>query len=204
MMQAGDSSFAGRTVLVTGASRGIGRATAILFAAKGASVCVNYRKDSSGADDVVKYIRESGGCALPFRADITDLDGCCRLVDTVERELGPIQVLVNNAAAFHRTPFLDVSPEEFDRLLSTNLRGPFFLSQITARQMAVRKKGCIIHISSILAGVAIRERTAYCASKGAIESLTQAMALDLIRYQIRVNAVAPGLIETEALIDSFH
>lgn len=176
----------------------------MLFAARGASVCVNYSKDSAGAEGVVKSIQERGGFALPFRADITDLDGCRRLVETVERELGSIQVLVNNAAAFQRTPFLDVSLEEFDRLLSTNLRSPFFLSQITARQMAARKKGCIIHISSILASLAIPERTAYCASKGAIESLTQAMALDLIRYHIRVNAVAPGLIETESLIDSFH
>jgi NAD(P)-dependent dehydrogenase (short-subunit alcohol dehydrogenase family) len=126
------------------------------------------------------------------------------MVEMVEGGLGPIDVLINNAAAFQRAHFLEVSLEEFDRLFATNLRGVFYLSQLTARRMASRRKGCIVHISSILARQAIPERTVYIATKGAIESLTRAMALDLARFNIRVNAVAPGLIQTEALISSFH
>ena len=199
-----ESILTGQIVLVTGASRGIGKATAELFAARGAIVAVNYCRDAAGASQTVEAIQKSGGSALSIQADVAVPADCERLVDTVEGKLGPIQVLVNNAAAFQRTPFLELTLEEFDRLLATNLRGVFYLSQLAARQMAVRNRGSIIHISSILARQVIPGRTAYCASKGAIESLTRAMALDLARYNIRVNAVAPGLIKTEALIASFH
>jgi NAD(P)-dependent dehydrogenase (short-subunit alcohol dehydrogenase family) len=199
-----DTSFAGQVVLVTGASRGIGSATARLFADRGAILAVNYRQDGSGASRTVTAIQENGGCALAIQANVAVPQDCKRLTETVEDQLGPIQVLVNNAAAFQKTPFLDITLDEFDRLLETNLRGVFYLSQLAARQMATRRRGCIIHVSSILARQAIPGRAAYCASKGAIESLTRAMALDLAGYNIRVNAIAPGLIETEALTGSFQ
>ncbi len=191
-------------MLITGASRGIGRATAELFAARGARVAVNYRGDAQGAEATVAAIQRNGGRALAVQADVASPADCERLVETVETELGPIEALVNNAAAFQRTPFLEVTPDELDRLLATNLRGVFTLSQLTARKMAARGRGSIVHISSILARQAIPGRTVYAATKGALESLTRAMALDLARYHIRVNAVAPGLIETESLISSFH
>ncbi len=196
-------SFTGQIVLVTGASRGIGKATAELFANQGAVVAVNYRSDALGADQTVAAIRKTGGQALAVQADLAIPADCERMVEMVEAELGPIDVLVNNAAAFQRTHFLEVTLEEFDRLLATNLRGAFYLSQLIARRMAPRRRGSIVHISSILARLAIPERTVYAATKGAIESLTRAMALDLARYHIRVNTVAPGLIQTEALISSF-
>jgi NAD(P)-dependent dehydrogenase (short-subunit alcohol dehydrogenase family) len=203
-MTESNGSFTGQVVLVTGASRGIGRATAEQFANRGAVVAVNYRSDAQGADQTVAAIQNSGGRALAVQADVAVPADCERMVEVVEGELGPIDVLVNNAAAFQRTPFLEVSLEEFDRLQATNLRGAFYLSQLAARGMAARRKGCIVHISSILARQTIPERTVYAATKGAIESLMRAMALDLARYNIRVNAVAPGLIGTEALISSFH
>jgi NAD(P)-dependent dehydrogenase (short-subunit alcohol dehydrogenase family) len=203
MTEIGDS-FIGQVVLVTGASRGIGKATAEMFANQGAVVVVNYHSDAQGADQTVAAIQNNGGRALAVQADLALPTDCERMVETVETELGPIQVLVNNAAAFQRIHFLEVTLEEFDRLLATNLRGVYYLSQLTARKMASRRKGCIVHISSILAHLAIPERTVYAATKGAIESLTRAMALDLARYHIRVNAVAPGLIQTEALISSFQ
>lgn len=196
--------FSGQVVLVTGASRGIGRATAEQFHLRGASVAVNYCRDAAGASQTVEAIQKSGGTALPIQADVAVPGDCERLVATVEGELGPIQVLVNNAAVFQRIPFLELTLEEFDRLMTANLRGVFYLSQLAARKMAVRGRGCIIHISSILAREAILERAAYCASKGALESLTRAMAVDLSRYNIRVNAIAPGLIETGGLLDSFR
>jgi NAD(P)-dependent dehydrogenase (short-subunit alcohol dehydrogenase family) len=112
-------------------------------------------------------------------------------------------VLVNNAAAFNRAPFLEVDIAEFDRVWNINVRGVFYLSQLVAQKMAERKQGSIIHVSSILAKLAVPQRSAYCTSKGAIEALTRAMALDLAPYNVRVNAVSPGLVETKAMLAGF-
>ena len=114
-----------------------------------------------------------------------------------------MSVLVNNAAGFNRAPFLEVDIAEFDRVWDINVRGVYYLSQLVAKKMAERKQGSIIHVSSILAKLAVPQRSVYCASKGAIEALTRAMALDLASYNVRVNAVSPGLIETKAMVTGF-
>jgi NAD(P)-dependent dehydrogenase (short-subunit alcohol dehydrogenase family) len=194
------NDFADCVALVTGASRGIGRATALAFAREGAHVIVNFRKDAAGAQDTVAQIVQAGGQATALQADVSQVAELGRMVDHVEGDIGPIAVLVNNAGAVDRTPFLDVTLEQLDAVLDTNIRGVYYLSQLVARKMAVRRKGAIIHVTSILAQQTIPGRTAYAASKGALESLTRAMALDLAPYQIRVNAVAPGLIRTEMLL----
>jgi len=196
--------FTGRVVLVTGASRGIGRATALAFAAQGAAVAVHYRGNGSGAIETVGAIEKNGGRALPVRADLCDLRDSRNLIETIENKLGPIHTLVNNAGHTLRRSFLEVSPEEFDELIGINLRGPYFLSQIAAQRMATRKEGCILFISSILARMAIPQRSAYCAAKGALESLARALAIDLLPYHIRVNTIAPGLVRTDMLLDSFE
>ncbi|NPV77891.1 MAG: SDR family oxidoreductase, partial [Anaerolineae bacterium] len=196
--------FADRVVLVTGASRGIGRATALAFAAQGAAVAVHYRGNGSGAIETVGAIEKNGGRALPVRADLCDLRDCSSLIKTVENKLGPIHTLVNNAGYTLRRSFLEVSPEDFDELIGINLRGPYFLSQLAAQRMATRNEGCILFISSILARMAIPQRSAYCAAKGALESLARALAIDLLPYHIRVNTIAPGLIRTDMLLESFE
>jgi NAD(P)-dependent dehydrogenase (short-subunit alcohol dehydrogenase family) len=191
--------FVDRVVLVTGASRGIGAATATSFAAEGATVVVNYRSDANGAAGTVETIRAAGGRARAVAADVGDPAHIERLLVDVEKAEGPIDVLVNNAASFSRTSFLESDLDDLDQVWATNVRGLFHLSRLAAASM-VGRGGCIVHISSILARLAVPNRTIYCATKGAVEALTRAMALDLAPHGIRVNAVAPGLISTEALL----
>lgn len=191
--------FADRVVLVTGASRGIGAATAAAFAAEGATVVVNYRSDATGAAGTVESIRAAGGRARAVAADVGDPADVERLIGDVAGIEGPIDILVNNAASFSRTSFLESDLDDLDQVWATNVRGLFHLSRLAAASM-VGRGGCIVHISSILARLAVPNRTIYCATKGAVEALTRAMALDLAPHGIRVNAVAPGLISTEALL----
>jgi NAD(P)-dependent dehydrogenase (short-subunit alcohol dehydrogenase family) len=191
--------FTDQIVLVTGASRGIGRATAAAFSNAGAKVVVNYRVDQSGAEETCAEIEAGGGKAISWQADLSDPADLKAMVAGIETSIGPISVLVNNAAAFNNDPFLDVELEELDRLWATNARGLFVLSQLVARKMVERKNGCIIHVSSILARQVIPRRSAYIATKGAVESLTRAMSVELAEHNVRVNAVVPGLVNTVAL-----
>jgi NAD(P)-dependent dehydrogenase (short-subunit alcohol dehydrogenase family) len=195
--------FVDRTVLITGASRGIGAASAVAFAGEGARVAVNFRSDEDGAEATCRSIREVGGVAERFRADVSDADAVVALAAAVEASLGPVDVLVNNAAVIDRGSFLDVSQASFDEVWHLNVRGVFLLSQLVAKGMVARRSGSIVNISSILASLAVPNRTAYVASKGAIEALTRAMALDLSAHGVRVNCVAPGLIATDALFAGF-
>lgn len=198
-----DKRFEDQVVIVTGASQGIGQATARAFAQEGAHVILNYFRSEAEAQAVLAEIEADGrGRATLVRANVGDLEDCRRLVEAGEA-VGPVTVLVNNAAGFNRAPFLDIDIAELDRVWSINVRGLFYLSQLAARKMAGRRRGSIVHVSSILARLAVPQRTVYCATKGALEALTRAMALDLAPYQVRVNAVAPGLIETKAMLAGF-
>ena len=194
------SRFSDQVVLVTGSSRGIGAATARAFAAEGASVAINYRSDEEGAAATRDEIVASGGSAEIFQADVGQPGDVARLAAEVESALGPVTILVNNAAMIDRDSFLDVSTEAFEAVMRANVSGVFQLSQLVAAGMVERGGGVIVNLSSILARLAVKNRTAYIASKGAIEGLTRAMALDLAPHGVRVNAVAPGLIATEALL----
>jgi len=197
-----DKDFFDQVVIVTGASRGIGQATALAFARQGALVVANYGKDEAGAQETFEQIDRAGGRCWPVRADLSQAGEVERMVDWVEGEVGPIQVLVNNAAVHSQGDFLTAPLDEFERVWGANVRGLFYLSQLVARRMAERRRGSIVHISSILAQVVIGGVTAYAASKGAVESLGRAMAIDLAPYNVRVNVVRPGLIRTKMLLDT--
>lgn len=195
--------FKNKIVIVTGASQGIGRATAQIFGKHGATVIINYHSNDAGAKETLELVKASGGNGVIKKADVSKPESAQELIESVEHEAGPVEVLINNAAAFNRDHFLNVTLDGLDSVLNTNIRGLFYLSQMAATVMAKRKKGCIIHISSILAQHAVPNRTVYCASKGAVEALTRAMALDLASYNIRVNAISPGLIRTDAMLSGF-
>jgi NAD(P)-dependent dehydrogenase (short-subunit alcohol dehydrogenase family) len=194
------NDFQDRIVLVTGASRGIGAATALELARRGAHVVINYREDKSGAENTHAQIQAMGGKALVVQADVGNEADIRRMMETIANEIGALRAVIHNASPGNRAHFLDVTLEDFDFMFNGIVRGPFLMSQLAARQMiAAGQGGAIVHVSTILSKLAIPRRTLYIAAKNAIEGLTRAMAMDLVEHKIRVNTVSPGLIYTEAL-----
>jgi NAD(P)-dependent dehydrogenase (short-subunit alcohol dehydrogenase family) len=188
--------LSGRAVLVTGAQQGIGRAIAIAAAAAGASVGVNYLDDERAAQDVADRVREFGQEALVHRADVSNVAEVGAMVDAFQDRFGGIDVLVNNAGIFPRSPVLSLAEEEWDQVVDVNLKGSFFCAQAAARGMIRHgRRGAIVNLSSITMRGTLRGAH-YVATKGGISSLTRALALELAPHGIRVNAIAPGIIDT--------
>ena len=189
----------GKVALVTGASRGIGAATARRLAAEGAVVAVNYNASEGEARKVVAAIELSGGRALAVRADVTDRAAVDEMAHVVERELGPVDVLVANAGMrVHMAPFAGYPWEAFETKLVGEAKGVFFVSQAVVPSMVRRKSGAIVVVSSSLSRHAGEGFCAHSASKAALDALVRAMALELGPHGIRVNTVAPGLTLTDA------
>jgi glucose 1-dehydrogenase len=191
-------ALSGRTGLVTGASRGIGRQIAIALAQSGADIVVNFRDAEAEATEVAAAAKRFGRRALAVRADVTDAKAVERLLDQAEASIGPIELLVNNAGVVKRTPFLEISREEWDWILETNLHAAFVVGQAVARRMVRHGvKGRIINVASTSSRIAGPQLTHYCVSKAGVTMLTKQMALELAEHGIQVNEVNPGLIETD-------
>lgn len=190
------SNLAGKTALVTGASRGIGRAAALALAKSGAQVLVHYGSAQKEADAVVKEIRKAGGRAEKLGADLSAPNGPHELARQVRSIIGDrLDILVANAGASKAATIEDTTVEDFDQLFAVNVRAPYFLIQQLLPAMC--KDSNIIFTSSLAARAAVGELSAYAATKGAVDTLVKHFAASLGSRGIRVNAVAPGVVETD-------
>lgn len=191
------ADLSGRVALVTGASSGLGRHFAQRLAAAGAKVALGARR-LDRLTDAVEDIRSEGGRALAFALDVTDSDSVRSAVAAAETELGPLSILVNNAGVATTGPALETSESDWDKVLATNLKGAWLVAQAAATAMVRHGHGgSIINIASILGLRAAAQVPAYAASKAGLLHLTRTLALELARYGIRVNALAPGYVETD-------
>jgi glucose 1-dehydrogenase/3-oxoacyl-[acyl-carrier protein] reductase len=188
----------GKRALITGASRGIGRGIAEVFADEGADVAVNYIASAGQAEEVAAGIRAKGRRAMTVKADVAKRADVEPMIDKVWKELGPIDILVNNAGIETIIGFLELTDEQWTRLVDVNLRGAWLCSQVLCRRViAEGRKASIVHIGSIQAAKVLPGRTHYAPTKLGLEALTRNMSAEVTPQGIRVNCVHPGLIDTD-------
>ncbi|TCL62733.1 NAD(P)-dependent dehydrogenase (short-subunit alcohol dehydrogenase family) [Hydrogenispora ethanolica] len=190
--------FSNKVVLITGAGSGIGQATAIQFAKAGARVAVNDLFPERAAK-TVDLVRNAGGTGLAVPADVADAAAAAKMVNDAVQAFGRIDILVNNAGIILPGRVDDMAEEDFDRTMRINVKGPFLVSKYVVQEMRKTGGGVIVNNASVAALKGIVDRSAYSASKGALVSLTKAMAADYIKENIRVNCVCPGTTYTPAL-----
>ena len=188
-----------RVALVTGASRGIGRGIALELAREGWDVCVNYIQHQEAAESTVRDIQALGQNAVAMQADVADGEAVAKMVSQAAAELAPISLLVNNAGIAGQMQFQDISDEQWNRYLAVHLSSARNTIRAVLPHMLTEKSGCIINISSIWGLRGASCEVAYACTKAALIGLTRSLALELAPSQIRVNCVAPGVIETDML-----
>jgi len=186
-----------KVALVTGGSRGIGRAIALRLAADGAYVVVNYAKNRAAAEEVVSAIEKAGGRARAIGFDVSDFDRVQEEIENIVTELGGIQILVNNAGITQDTLIVRMKKDDWDNVITTNLNGVFNCTKAVARIMIKQRQGRIINLTSVVGEMGNSGQTNYAASKAGIIGFTKAAARELASRAITVNAVSPGFIETD-------
>ena len=191
------SGLAGKSVLVTGGSRGIGRAIVELFADEGANVTFFYKGNAAAAQDVVAKLREAGRDVHAVQADVTDAAACNAAVERLTERTERIDVLVNNAGVIRDNPLAALDDDDIRTVLDTNVGGVFNVTRAVVPYMVMQRAGTIVNLSSVAGDKGGRGQTNYAASKGAVNAFTRALAVEIAPRGIRVNAVAPGVIDTE-------
>ena len=186
----------GETALITGGGTGLGRAITLAFAREGANVSVAGRR-LEPLQEVAREIELGGGKALAIGCDVTDAREATRAVAQTTARFGRLTILVNNAGTLHVSTIETIPEEEWDRVMTVNVKGPFLMSRAALPELRRAGGGAIVNIGSILGLIGAKERAAYCASKGGVTMLTRAMALDHANENIRVNCICPAIVETD-------
>lgn len=186
-----------KVAIITGSDSGIGRAIAIEFASQGASVVVNYAHARDKAEEVRQIIEQKRGKCIVIQADVSQYQQATGLIQQAVEQFGRLDIMVNNAGMEIHGPFLDVTEEHFDRVISIDLKGAFFCAQAAARQMVKQKTpGRIINVSSVHEDLAMPQNSPYCCAKGGLRMMTRTICLELAPYNITVNNIAPGAVDT--------
>jgi len=188
-----------KVAIVTGASKGIGKACAIELAKNDYKVVINYSSSDAKAQEVLDTITSAGGTAMIYKADVSDLEQVKKMMRDVTKEYGQIDVLVNNAGIVRDEYLLMLNSDTLDKCIDLNVKGYFYCAQQAALKMFRKRSGVIINMSSVSGKFALAGQSVYSATKGAVNSMTQTLAKELAPYGIRVNAIAPGFINTEML-----
>jgi NAD(P)-dependent dehydrogenase (short-subunit alcohol dehydrogenase family) len=188
--------LAGKSAVITGGGTGIGQAIALSFAREGAHVAVAGRRKEK-LEETLRLLQEAGCSALALECNVTSAADTQRLVKAAEDAFGKVNVLVNNAGALSVSTVETIAEDDWDRVMATNVKGPFLMSRAALPAMRRAGGGSIINVGSVLGIVAIRDRAAYCASKGGVSMLTKAMALDHAHDHIRVNCLCPSIVESD-------
>ncbi len=195
------SDFEDQVALVTGGSRGIGRAICLELAARGALVAVNYRRSADAAEDLVAEITAAGGAAEAFQADVSSADQVQALFKSVLAQRARIDILVNNAGITEDNVIMRLKPKDFDDVIASNLRSAWLCCREAARSMMRKRSGTIINITSVVGIAGNGGQSNYAASKAGMVGITKSLAKELAVRGIRVNAVAPGFVETDMTAD---
>lgn len=186
-----------KVAIITGSDSGIGRGIALQFASEGATVVVNYAHHERKAEEVRQTIERAGGHCIVLQADVSQYSQATGLIRQTVEQLGRLDIMVNNAGMEIHSPFLHVTEEQFDRVVGIDLKGAFFCAQAAAHEMVQRKiAGRIINISSVHEDLAMPQNVPYCCAKGGMRMFMRTVSLELAPYNITVNNIAPGAIDT--------
>ena len=194
--------LAGKVALITGGGTGIGRAIALAFAREGAKVAVAGRRREK-LDETLRELEKQGGAGLAIACDVSQAKDAEQAVRETAKKFGAMNVLVNNAGVLHAATIEGTSEEQWDKLLTINLKGPFLMCKAALPEFRKAGGGTIVNVGSVLGLIAMKDRAAYCASKGGVTLLTKAMALDHAHENVRANCICPSIVETELVAGLF-